>query len=115
CDNKIAIRKIDKAGEVSLVAGGSSGVDDGVGAAAKFNELNAITIDEDGNLYVVDYARLRKITSAGVVSSFAGSTYGYEDGTGPNAKFTRARGIVASKDNHIYVADIGNHVIRKIT
>ncbi|MES2389621.1 MAG: SMP-30/gluconolactonase/LRE family protein [Bacteroidota bacterium] len=113
------IRKITPAGVVSTVAGSSSGyVDSSAPLSAKFSTLGGITIDAAGNLYVSDggNSRLRKITPAGVVSTFAGSgNSGYLDGSGTDAKFSAPRGMTIGPDGNIYLADAGNNRIRKIT
>eukprot|EP01129_Flabellula_baltica_P003681 TRINITY_DN1342_c0_g1_i3.p1 TRINITY_DN1342_c0_g1~~TRINITY_DN1342_c0_g1_i3.p1 ORF type:complete len:315 (+),score=89.94 TRINITY_DN1342_c0_g1_i3:260-1204(+) len=69
-------------------------------------------------LYVCDSwnHRIRKITRDGVVSTFAGSSYGYQDGKGEEAMFNDPYGICYSpQDDCLYVCDQGNHRIRKIT
>jgi len=71
------IRKITPAGVVSTLAGspGKKGSQDGVGSAAGFSNPIAAAVDSAGNLYVADSLNftIRKITPAGVVSTFAGS------------------------------------------
>jgi len=49
------------------------------------------------------------------VSTLAGSSSGYEDGTGENAKFKYPTGVAVDGSGNIYIADYGNHKIRKIT
>jgi surface protein len=112
------VRKITPSGIVTTLAGsGISGFADGVGTAAEFNWPIGITVDVSNNVYVTEIGnnRIRKITPAGVVSTLAGSTRGYEDGSGPNAKFSEPRGITVDIQGTIYVADYGNDKIRKIT
>jgi len=78
----------------------------------------ALTIDAAGNLYAIsdDYT-IRKITPAGVVTVLAGTPYvaGSADGTGPAAQFQQSLALAAGADGTVYVADYGNHTIRKIT
>jgi len=87
------IRKITPAGVVTTIAGaaGVIGSADGSGNAARFNAPAGIAVDSAGNLYVADtYNRtIRKITSAGVVTTFAGMAgiAGSTDGTGGAARF----------------------------
>lgn len=114
------IRKITPAGVVTTVAGnaGVSGAVDATGTAASFNRPNGICLDYAGNLYVADRSnhKIRKITSAGVVTTFAGSgTLGSANGTGPAASFNLPLGVAADAGNNIYVADNNNQRIRKIT
>jgi DNA-binding beta-propeller fold protein YncE len=114
------IRKITPAGVVTTFAGnGTAGFADGTGMAARFNGPYGITIDASGNLYVVDYNnhRIRKITPAGVVSTFAGSgTAGSANGTiGNIAQFNCPFGIAIDASDNLYVTEQTNHRIRKIT
>ena len=113
------IRKITPAGVVTTFAGGSQGYLDGTGTAANFNLPYDIAIDgSSGDIYVTDFGnhKIRKITSSGVVTTFAGSTSGYLDGTGTAARFNQPWGIIVSNWNgDVFVSDYGNNRIRKIT
>jgi serine/threonine-protein kinase len=113
------IRKITAAGMVSTLAGsGSLGSADGPGNVASFTFPSGVAVDASGNVYVADwyFNKIRKITPAGVVSTFAGDgTAGATDGTGIAASFNRPEGVVADASGNIYVADRLNHKIRKIT
>ena len=114
------IRKITPAGVVSTFAGavGAKGSEDGVGAAARFHTPLGLSADSTGNVYVVDgNSTIRKITPAGVVSTFAGKAYadGSEDGIGATARFYHPNGVATDHAGNVYVADRGNHTIRKIT
>ena len=74
-----------------------------------------MVIDQDGNIYLSDDNRIRKITPQGLVSTLAGSTAGYQDGDAMSAKFSSPGGLGIDKQGNIYVADINNHRIRKIS
>ncbi len=115
------IRKINAAGTVvTIFAGdpnGNSGTTNGTGIAARFSLPAGLTFDSAGNLYVADSGnhRIRKITPAGVVSTFAGSGYGYADGTGTAARFNSPRGLTIDTADNLYVTDTNNSRIRKVT
>ncbi len=110
---------ITSTASVSTLAGsGSSGSANGTGTAASFNDPRHIAVDTSGNLYVVDRNNhnIRKITPAGVVTTFAGSgSQGSSDGTGTAASFRFPYGIAADASGNVYVADTNNLAIRKIT
>jgi sugar lactone lactonase YvrE len=115
-----AIRKITAAGVVSTFAGGGSpGSTDGTGTAARLDEPRAVALDAGGTLYVADYDNhtIRKITSTGVVTTFAGRADepGNADGTGTGASFRGPMGIAVDAAGVVYVADSGNHSIRRIS
>lgn len=113
------IRKISPSGVVTTLAGsGNNGDVDGTGSAAEFSYPFAVVVDAAGNLYVTDEGnnKIRKITPAGVVSTFAGSGwYGHADGPGSAAEFDSPEGLALDANGNLYVADRENHIIRKIT
>lgn len=100
-------------------AGGQTGSADGTGGAARFNYPNGVAVDSAGNVYVADTTNnlIRKITSAGVVSTLAGvvGVSGWQDGLGAGALFNQPQGIAVDAAGTLYVADTGNSAIRKIT
>ena len=115
--NNNRIRKIDPTGVVSTLAGSSSlGNADGTGTAARFNQPSGVAVDSSGHVSVADYTnhRIRKIDPTGVVTTFAGSSVGYMDGTGTAAQFSRPSGVAVDSSRNVYVADYSNHRIRKI-
>jgi sugar lactone lactonase YvrE len=112
------IRKISPAGIVSTFAGnGTMGNSDGQGQSASFQYPAGLCIDKQGNIYVADNAnqRIRKITPSGFVSTLAGSSVGYVNGTGSAARFYSPQNLCADSVGNIYVTDSGNDVIRKIS
>ena len=102
-------------GTVTTLAGSSSGNTDATGTLASFNKPAGITTD-GANLYVADFGnhRIRKIViDNGTVTTLAGSSSGNTDATGTLASFNKPAGITTDGAN-LYVADFGNHRIRKI-
>ena len=117
--NNHLIRKIViSTGAVTTVAGtGSSGsADNTTGTSASFNGPTGITTDGT-NLYVADGNNhlIRKIViSTGVVTTVAGTgSSGSANGTGTSASFNQPSEITTDGIN-LYVADLGNHLIRQI-
>lgn len=102
---------------VSTLTGNSTGYYDGPVSTAQFRYVDGIVTTADGTIFVTDYQnnRIRKITPLGIVSTFAGSTAGYADGTGTAAKFNSPIGIAVDAANNIYVSETSGNRIRKIT
>jgi hypothetical protein len=117
------IRKVTPQGAVSTWAGvdGSSTHVDGPIASATFFSPGGMAFDAAGNLYVADGFAVRRISTAGIVSTFAGSPLittagaGFVDGIGSAARFRSVMGLQIDAAGNLYVADVGNHAIRKIT
>lgn len=116
------IRRITPAGEVTTFAGDSAlpaGSADGVGTAATFNEPRGIAVTSAGIVYVSEGRgqTVRQIKPDGTVSHLAGQTgvAGTSDGNGTAAHFSRPAGLAVDAFGNLYVADEGNHAIRKIT
>ncbi|MEO8379042.1 MAG: IPT/TIG domain-containing protein, partial [Acidobacteriota bacterium] len=112
------IRLLTLDGVVSTFAGSGRGEDrDGSGRDAGFKEPSGLTIDQDGNLYVADTGndKIRRVTPAGVVTTVAGAgRTGLANGPALQALFKKPQGIAIGTDGVLYVADSGNHVLRRI-
>jgi len=108
-------------GSATLLAGsyGGYGYVDGPAANARFAFPRGVAVDHAGNLFVCDLNNnvIRKITPAGMVSTFAGlgQTAGFADGTGSTARFNGPNGMTIDDADNLYIADASNGAIRKIT
>jgi sugar lactone lactonase YvrE len=109
--NNNEIRKISPAGVATTLAGnpGVAGSADGTGTAATFNSPSGIAVDSAGNAYVADAGNftIRKITSAGVVTTLAGQVGVSKsaDGTGAAAGFCAPTGVAVDAAGNVYVVD----------
>ena len=106
------IRKVTPTGIVTTLAGrGSPGFSDGRGTGAGFSGPNGLVVDAEGNIYVADTQnrRVRKVTSAGVVTTLAGSTDGRACGPNP------AGITLAAAAGALYISDSADQRIRKVT
>jgi len=100
------IRKITSGRTVTTLAGqaGVTGATNATGPNASFNYPAGVAVDSSGNVYVADTdnSLIRKITSAGVVTTLAGG-------------FNYPLGVAVDFSGNVYVADSSNSLIRKIT
>lgn len=102
----------------TLIGPAGAGFNDGPGSVAKVNFPIGVAADYQGNVYVADDGnhRIRKIAPDGVVSTLAGNgNQALLNGTGTAASFWNPSGVVADSQGNVYVADAGNHCIRKVT
>jgi hypothetical protein len=119
------VRSISPTGVVATVAGSAGvGYQDGSGTVAQFSTgLGGTAVDTQGNVFVVDGGnhRIRKITPAGVVSTFAGgggstsaNASGFQDGIGTQALFALPSHLTIDAAGNLFVADQYGSAIRKI-
>lgn len=105
--------------EVSTLAGnGQIGNADGPGSTAEFNNPDGVTIDQSGDVWMTDLGNheVRHIAEDGTTTTIAGDGQaGYVDGPADQSRFNEPDGITTDSGGNIYVADMGNNVIRKIT
>ena len=118
------VRKVTPDGVVTTVAGlaGCPGTNNGAGSAARFRGAFGVAIDTSGALYLglIHEHTIRKLTPIGadwVVTLMAGipEKPGSADGTGATASFQNPAGVAVNSAGDVYVADRGNHTIRKVT
>ena len=117
------IRKVDAAGVITTVAGsgrfGSAGGDGGAAVAARLWEPSGVAVDGAGNLYIADRRndRIRKVDAAGVITTVAGDGtegFGGDGGPATAAQLDGPRGVALDGAGNLYIADTGNHRIRKV-
>jgi len=113
------IRKVSPDGQVSTLAGcGLAGFNDGPAAEAEFKFPQSVAVDGDGCLVIVDLGnhRIRKISPDGRVRTLAGTgVEGFADGAVAEAKFAYPQDVAVASDGSLFVADLGNQRIRKIS
>ncbi|MBX3739268.1 MAG: immunoglobulin domain-containing protein [Candidatus Didemnitutus sp.] len=92
---------------------------DGTGVAATFSTPAALAVDATGNLWLADAGNhtVRRIAPDGAVTTWAGAggVRGDNDGPRGSARFNAPAGIAVSNNGEIFVADTGNHTIRRIS
>ncbi len=111
------IKRVSPDGLISNIAGtdAQSGDVDGDAITAKFNAPVGVAVRDDGSIIVADtYNDKIKLISNGVVTTLAGSTRGFADGTGPRAKFDTPCSVAVWRDGRVVVADTLNARIRVI-
>ena len=113
-----------QAGEVIVTicgdgTAGSAG-DSGAAVAAQFNSPTGVALDNAGNVYVADKVnnRIRKIDAGtGIISTVAGTGmagYSGDGGAAVNAALKNPCGIAIAANGSLFIADTGNHIIRKV-
>ncbi|MEP6714054.1 MAG: IPT/TIG domain-containing protein, partial [Terriglobia bacterium] len=116
-----SVRVIRTNGIISAVAGNgtlTSSGDGGPAVNAGLNGARSLAIDAAGNLYVAELYRVRKISPGGIITTIAGtgkSGFSGDGGLATLAQFTILSGIAAEASGNLFVVDVGNHRIRKIS
>jgi RHS repeat-associated protein len=118
------IRKVDASGIIRRFAGpGQWNVlgDGGPATEAFIREPRAVTVDQNGNVYILEYGgqRLRKVDTNGIITTVAGSggngSYGGDGGSATAALFNSPNGLAADAEGNLYISDGRNHRIRKVS
>ncbi len=116
------IRKIDRNGIITTVAGngneGFSG-DGGSAIEAMISNPRAVAVDDTGNIYISDVGniRIRKVDTNGIITTYAGtgeSGYSGDGSAATLAKISFPYQLAIDKNSNIYFAEYGNDVIRKV-
>ena len=117
------VRKANAAGVISTIAGnrgaGFSG-DGGQGTAAALSYPFGVTTDASGNVIIIDNGnnRIRKVTTAGIITTIAGNGSAGYSGDGGNATaaaLNNISGIAYDASGNLLIADQNNNRIRKVT
>ena len=117
------IHKVGTNGLIFTVAGtgtlGLSG-DGGLAINATLNSPSSVAVDSQGNLFIADSgnARIRRVGTAGVITTVAGSSsagFSGDGGLATNAQLNNSMGVTVDPVGNFYIADTGNHRVRKVT
>lgn len=114
------IRRIAADGSVTTIAGSPliSGTTDGIGSAARFSQPTGIAIGPDGDLYVGDVGSnvIRRVTTSGTVTTYAGSPSGgaFVDGLPTLARFSGPVSLAVAANGDVLVADRFNNRVRRV-
>jgi sugar lactone lactonase YvrE len=104
---------------VTTLAGrGTPGFSDDDAGDAEFSDPFGVAIGPDGAVYVADAGennRIRRISQGRVVTVAGSAREGLADGVGRDAAFHTPSGVAVAADGSLYVADTGNHAVRRIT
>lgn len=117
------IRRVTPAGNISTVAGNGTGTfsgDNGQATAASINRPEGVAVDAAGNLYISDTNnwRIRRVSTAGVITTFAGGvTTGFTGDGGPatSAAISAPKGIAFDAAGNLLICDYGYRRIRRVT
>lgn len=115
------LRRIAPSGTIATVAGngamGTSG-DGGPAVNAQFNGGFALAADTMGDVFVAEGSIVRKVSVTGIVTTIAGNgTPGFSGDGGPatSAQISGVNGLVADLSGDLYLADLNNYRIRRVT
>lgn len=121
--NNNRIRKVATNDIITTVVGTGSTTclgDGGQATAACLSNPYGVAIDSSNNLYIADYGhcRIRKVTTAGIISTVAGTgTCGFsgDGGQATSANLRYPTGVFVDSAGNIFIADRTNHRIRRVT
>lgn len=116
------IRRISTTGIVTTVAGNGTagfGGDGGPATSAQLNQPLDVEVDGAGNLYIADFSnqRIRKVSSAGIITTLAGTGkagYNGDEKDALSTDFNGPSGVAFDTHGNLYVADRDNNRVRVI-
>ncbi|MEO8369645.1 MAG: SMP-30/gluconolactonase/LRE family protein [Candidatus Solibacter sp.] len=117
------VRKVAANGTITTVAGsGAAGYsgDGGSATSARINKPLGVAVDASGNIFIADFGNeaVRKVTAAGVISTYAGTgTRGYQGDGGParSAPLDGPEAVAVDAQGNVYIADTFNGRIRRVS
>lgn len=117
------IRRVSPDGMLSTIAGSGTAGFEGDGAPATLARLRgprAIAVGRQGDIYIADTGnhRIRVIGSDGTIQTLAGSSrsgFGGDGGPAEEARLSEPHGIALDREGNLYIADTGNHRIRRVS
>ena len=116
------IRRVDSTGTITTIAGTGErrfGGDGGPAIRAQLDAPSGVAVDGAGNLYIADASnhRIRKVDSIGTITTIAGTGeqgFGGNGGSASQAHLFFPTGVAVDGAGNLYIADVGNHRIRKV-
>ncbi len=116
------VRRIDRNGRITTIAGNGRGEysgDGGPAIEASLNGPQGAAVDAAGNLYIADTYNhvVRRVDSSGVITTFAGTAAGLAGDGGPAAKaqLSLPMAVAAAADGRVFICDAGNSRVRCVT
>src|SRR6266568_3977830 len=105
---------------VQTVAGSNLVGDGGSALSAQLSDAQCLAVDRQGSVYIADpdNHRVRKVNSAGIIQTVAGVGYaGFSGDGGPaaQARLNAPYGLAADPAGNLYIADLGNNRVRKVS
>ncbi|MFE6665748.1 RICIN domain-containing protein [Streptomyces sp. NPDC057697] len=117
------VRKVTPDGKISTIVGSGTSTtsgDGGLATAARLNRPTGVAVGSDGVIYIADSGghRIRRITPDGKISTVAGTgsaNFGGDGGPATSAQLKNPYGVTVDDEGNLYIADRGNHRVRKVT
>jgi hypothetical protein len=121
--NNFVVRKINTSGMITTIAGNHANAwsgDNGPATDAAISDITGVATDAAGNVYIADKSnnRIRKVDAAGIITTIAGTgTAGFAGDNAPatDALLNTPRGVATDAAGNVYIGDVGNQRIRKIS
>ena len=117
----LGIRRVDASGTMSTVGGTQERLDELVDSPGyhEYTRDRRVEVDRSDNLYIanIDNNYVRRVDASGTATLIAGTRrpgYGGDGGTAAEAQLNFPAGLAVDKAGNVYIADTGNHRIRRI-